>query len=302
MSDPTDLPEADLETHPRRPRRRFHVRLQVLLLLLTCLTTFAAGAVGWQPFLLGFDDADIASAVVASWDRGILYMVTVLAVLGAHEAGHFIAAKLHGIPVTLPFFIPMPVLLTGTLGAVIGMDGTRADRKQLFDIAIAGPLAGLVVAVPLLAIGLVSGQAGTGNPFSLAPFSTWLQAALRPDLAAGTTVEPNALFMAGWVGLLVTGLNMIPVSQLDGGHICYAVFGRAGNWVSRAALIASIIAVIVTGQDNWVALIVIVTFLGVDHPPIREESQKLDAFRTALGIASFAIPILTFMPEPLRLE
>jgi membrane-associated protease RseP (regulator of RpoE activity) len=252
--------------------------------------------------MLGVDDASISPAVLLHWDRGLLYMAAVLAVLGAHEAGHFIAARVHGIPATLPFFIPMPILLTGTLGAVIGMEGSRASRRQLFDIAIAGPLAGLVVAVPLLALGLRAGQVGHANPFALAPLATWLQSWLRPDLAAGTTVEPNALFMAGWVGLLVTGLNMIPMSQLDGGHICYAVFGRAGNWVARATLIASILGVIVSGQDNWVALIVIVTFLGVDHPPIREEHRPLDAFRTALGVAAFLIPILTFMPEPLRLE
>ena len=295
------LPEPDLETLLRRPRRP-RSRLQGLLFLLTCLTTFAAGAVGWQPLMLGVDDAGIASAVVAHWQRGLLYMVAVLAVLGAHEAGHFVAARLHGIPATLPFFIPMPILLTGTLGAVIGMEGSRADRKQLFDIAIAGPLAGLLLAVPLLALGMAFGDVGDANPFALAPLARWLQSALRPDLTAGMSIEPNALFMAGWVGLLVTGLNMIPVSQLDGGHICYAVFGRAGNWVARAALIASIIAVLISGQDNWVALIVIVTFLGVDHPPIRSEGQGLDAFRTALGIAAFAIPILTFMPEPLLLE
>jgi membrane-associated protease RseP (regulator of RpoE activity) len=301
MTEQFHPPEPDLETLLRRPRRP-RARLQVLLFLLTCLTTFAAGAVGWQPLLIGVDDAGIASAVASQWQRGVLYMVSVLAVLGAHEAGHFIAARLHGIPATLPFFIPMPILLTGTLGAVIGMEGSRADRKQLFDIAIAGPLAGLVIAVPLLALGLLFGQVGDANPFALAPLAVWLQSVLRPDLTAGLTIEPNAFFMAGWVGLLVTGLNMIPVSQLDGGHICYAVFGRAGNWVARAALIASIIAVIVSGQDNWVALIVIVTFLGVDHPPIRNEGQRLDAFRTALGIAAFAIPILTFMPEPLLME
>jgi membrane-associated protease RseP (regulator of RpoE activity) len=284
----------------RRPPRR--VRLPELLYLLTCLTTFAAGAVGWQPLLLGVDDAGIAEAVTGHWDRGLLYMATVMAVLTAHEAGHFIAAKLHGIPATPPFFIPMPILLTGTLGAVIGMDGSKSDRRQLFDIAVAGPLAGLVVAVPLLALGLLSGTADGSNPFALAPFAVWLQGLLRPDLAPGTTVAPNALFMAGWMGLLVTGLNMIPVSQLDGGHICYAVFGRRGNWVARAALITAILAVVVSGRLNWVAPVVMVTFLGVDHPPIREEREPLDPLRTALGLAMFAIPVLTFMPEPLMLD
>jgi membrane-associated protease RseP (regulator of RpoE activity) len=283
----------------RRPPR---ARLQGLLYLLTCLTTFAAGAVGWQPLLLGVDDAGIAEAVTGHWARGLLYMAAVMAVLTAHEAGHFIAATRHGIPATLPFFIPMPILLTGTLGAVIGMEGSRADRRQLFDIAVAGPLAGLVVAVPLLALGLWWGTADGTNPFALAPFAVWLQSLLRPDLAPGTTVAPNPLFMAGWVGLLVTGLNMIPVSQLDGGHICYAVFGRRGNWVARAALITAILAVVISGRLNWVALVVIVTFLGVDHPPIREERVPLGPLRTALGLAMFAIPVLTFMPEPLLLD
>jgi membrane-associated protease RseP (regulator of RpoE activity) len=284
-------------------RRRPRARLQGLLYILTCLTTFAAGAVGWEPLLLGVDDAGIASAVAAHWGQGLLYMAAVMAVLTAHEAGHFIAARIHGIPATLPFFIPMPILLTGTLGAVIGMEGSRANRRELFDIAVAGPLAGLVVALPLLALGLLEGSPDRPNPFALAPLATWIQSLVRPDLPVGTTVAPNALFMAGWVGLLVTGLNMIPVSQLDGGHVCYAVFGpRWGNRVARGVLILSILTVIVTGQTNWVALLVIVTFLGVDHPPIREEREPIGAFRTVLGIAMFAIPVLTFMPEPLLLD
>ena len=277
--------EPDLETLLRSrplPRTRQRVRLQGLLYALTALTTFAAGAVGWQPLLLGVDDADIASAVQEHWGRGLIYAAAVMAVLTAHEAGHFIAAKLHGIPATLPFFIPMPILLTGTLGAVIGMEGSRADRRQLFDIAVAGPLAGLVVAIPLMTLCLMMGTVGEANPFALAPLAAWLQSLVRPDVPTGMTVAPNPLFMAGWVGLLVTGLNMIPISQLDGGHICYAVFGRKGNWVARSVLLASILTVIISGQTNWVALVVIVTFLGVDHPPIREERQPLNAFRTAL--------------------
>ena len=99
------------------------------------------------------------------------------------------------------------------------------------------------------------------------------------------------------------GETVVPVSQLDGGHICYAVFGpRFGNWVARGALITSILAVIVTGRTNWVALVVIVTFLGVDHPPIRQEREPIGGFRTALGLAMFAIPVLTFMPEPLLFD
>ncbi len=291
--------ERDLETLLRSARSP-RLRLQGLLYLLTCLTTFAAGAVGWQPLVLGVDD--IAAEIADHWPRGLAYTAAVMAVLTAHEAGHFIAARLHGIPATLPFFLPVPVLLTGTLGAVIGMEGGRANRRQLFDIALAGPIAGLLVAVPILAAGILTGIPDSGNPFALAPLARWVQAAVRPDLPAEGMIAPNAMFMAGWVGLLVTGLNMIPLSQLDGGHICRAVFGRFGDWVARAVLLSAIAAVVIVGQYNWVVMLVLVTFMGVDHPPIRDDGQPLGWPRTVIGVLAFLIPIVTFMPEPLRLE
>jgi len=285
----------------RRPDRRPARRLQALLYLLTTLTTFAAGTVGWEPVVLGID-ADVAASLPAHWMRGVLYAAAVLAVLTAHEAGHFIAARLHGIPATLPFFLPVPVLITGTLGAVIGMEGSRADRRQLFDIALAGPLAGLLVALPLLAIGMRDGIVTDANPFALPPLAAWMLGALRPDLVAGLTIAPNALFMAGWVGLLVTGLNMIPVSQLDGGHIAAAVFGRRSAWIARGTLLAAIAGIVLFGRYNWVVMVVMVAFIGTDHPPIRDADRPLGALRTVLGLLAFIIPLVTFMPEPLALD
>ncbi|MFM8705877.1 MAG: site-2 protease family protein [Planctomycetia bacterium] len=283
------------------PARRAPIRLQVLLFLLTCITTFAAGVSGWQAELLGFDDR-FGLELAEHWRRGLLYMVAVLAVLGAHEAGHFIAAWLHGIPATLPFFIPVPVLLTGTMGAVIGMEGSRANRRQLFDIALAGPLAGLVVALPILAVGLFTGEAAKHSPFAMPPLARGILAVVRPDIAAHATIVPNALFMAGWVGLLVTGLNMIPVSQLDGGHVSHAIFGRRSDWIARSILIAAIAAIVILGRTNWIAMVVIVTLLGTDHPPIRSDGRPLGLARTVLGVLSFLIPIVTFMPEPLLMD
>ena len=285
----------------RRPDRRPARRLQALLYLLTALTTFAAGTVGWEPVVLGID-ADVAASLPAHWMRGVLYAAAVLAVLTAHEAGHFIAARLHGIPATLPFFLPVPVLITGTLGAVIGMEGSHADRRQLFDIALAGPLAGLLVALPLLAIGMRDGIVTDANPFALPPLAAWMLGALRPDLVAGLTIAPNALFMAGWVGLLVTGLNMIPVSQLDGGHIAAAVFGRRSAWIARGTLLAAIAGIVLFGRYNWVVMVVMVAFIGTDHPPIRDADRPLGALRTVLGLLAFIIPLVTFMPEPLALD
>lgn len=275
------------------------LQLQALLYGLTCLTTFAAGVVGWEPMLLGFDD-DVAAQFGQHWPRGVAYMLAVMAVLTAHEAGHFIAAWWHRIPATLPFFLPVPVLLTGTLGAVIGMEGSRANRRQLFDIALAGPVAGLVIAVPVMAVGMLLGTPSDSSPFALSPLARWMLATVRPDAPDG--IEPNALFMAGWVGLLVTGLNMIPVSQLDGGHVSYAIFGRQSKWVARSVLAGAVVAIAVLGLYNWIAMVVIVMLMGTDHPPIRQDGRPLGLVRTTLGLFALLIPVITFMPEPLLIE
>ncbi len=272
---------------------------QLFLYGVTMLTTFAAGVVGWRPVILGLDDS-LAVDCGAHWPRGLTYMVAVMAVLTAHEAGHYVAARLHGIPATLPFFLPVPVLLTGTLGAVIGMEGSRANRRQLFDIAAAGPIAGLAVALPVLAAGLLLGRPGGENPFALPPLAVWMLHALRPDLAPAGTLAVNPLFMAGWVGLLVTGLNMIPISQLDGGHVSRAVFGTSSRLVGRAVLLAAIGGIVVFARYNWVVMVVLVAFMGTDHPPIREDGRPLGLMRTALGLFSLLIPVVTFMPEPFR--
>ena len=282
---------------------RFVIRrllLQGVLYLLTAVTTFSAGVVGWEPLVLGVD-ADVAGGLAEHGLRGLVYMLAVLAVLTAHEAGHFIAATIHGIPATLPFFLPVPVLLTGTLGAVIGMDGSRATRRELFDIAIAGPLAGLAIAIPALMAGMAWAEPSAESLFSLPLGGQWLLGWMRPDLA-GALIRPNALFMAGWVGLLVTGLNMMPMSQLDGGHVIYALFGERSKWLARGVLLAAIAAIIVTGRTNWTLMVVLVTLIGIDHPPVYDEGPPLDRRRTTLGLLSLLIPVLTFMPEPLLLD
>src|SRR5262249_45528911 len=144
---------------------------------------------------------------------------------------HFIQAVRYGVPASLPFFIPMPFTPLGTMGAVIGMQGSDADRKELFDIGLTGPLAGLFVALPLTWYGIQ-----VAHPFPLnVPAGLHFQDPLllkgmmwylRPDLQAGQELTMNPFLMAGWVGMLITGLNMLPISQLDGGHVAYAILGR----------------------------------------------------------------------------
>ena len=173
--------------------------------------------------------------VKVNWPDGLRYMLAVMGILLAHEMGHFLMAVRYHIPASYPIFIPMPVTFMGTMGAVIAMDGARADRKQMFDIGIAGPLAGLVVAIPLLCVGiwvakpvvLPTSSPVTGDPLLAELLIGWLHPDAR--LVPRFRVSGNPFYMAGWVGMLITGLNMMPISQLDGGHVTLRAFRQTGT-------------------------------------------------------------------------
>ncbi len=289
-----ELKQADLETPPGR-----RVFLPVTLFLATCASTFFAGALDWNPaFYLETYQAD--RLLAANWSQGLSYMAAVIGILLAHEMGHFLQTVRYGVPASLPYFIPVPILLTGTMGAVIGMEGSRADRKQLFDIGLSGPLAGLLVALPIIWFGIKDATIADpnaefvlGDPLLFKLLRDWL----RPDLAADVVLNKNSpLLMAGWVGMLITGLNMLPISQLDGGHVIYGLFGRRSRLVARTFLIAAILFVIVGDHYNWTVMLVLVILLGVDHPPTRDDNVRLGPVRTAIGLASLAIPVLCFTP------
>jgi membrane-associated protease RseP (regulator of RpoE activity) len=295
------LTAADLE----RPRRR--VFLPAFLFAATCLSTFFAGALNWNPAL--YLERSQADAVIGvNWFQGLIYMASVIGILLAHEMGHFLQTVRYGVPASLPFFIPVPILMTGTMGAVIGIEGSKADRKQLFDIGVSGPLAGLAVALPIIWFGIKAATvmpatgdalggspiAQLGDPLIFKLLATWL----RPgDLPAGELLNKNnPLLMAGWVGMLITGLNMLPISQLDGGHVIYGLFGRKAHLVARGFLIAAILFIIFGEQYNWVVMLVLVILLGVDHPPTRDDNVRLGPVRRIVGLASLSIPVLCFTP------
>ncbi len=230
------LDEYDL----RSPRRRR--ALPLFLFLATCFFTYAAGTYRWVPTVFGlqidpthgeyWDLGRTFKQLATNWHDGLIYMSCVMAVLLAHEMGHFLMTVRYRIPASYPIFIPVPLMLTGTMGAVIGMEGFRANRRQMFDIGLAGPWAGLLLTVPLVCIGIkiaqpvvpAHGELIFGDPLLAKLLIKWL----RPDLLAagqGWTIR-NPIYMAGWVGMFVTGLNMLPVSQLDGGHVIYSLFLR----------------------------------------------------------------------------
>ncbi len=289
-------------------RRRW--LLPLVLFLATCFTTFMSGVYAWGMPGSGSGnnsgfltiDATTPQWISARWQDGLMYMGAVMAILLAHEMGHFLMTVRYRVPASYPMFIPIPLLFTGTMGAVIAMDSSRANRKQLFDIGIAGPLAGLVVAVPVLCVGIAQGTVGVpasslgvvGDPLLAELLIQWL----HPEAQPGSEILINPLYQAGWVGMLVTGLNMMPVSQLDGGHVLYALAGKRAHYIARTFLIAAIAAMVLADNYTWSLMVIIVTLIGTDHPPTADDTVPLGPTRTLLGYSSFAIPVLCFIPHP----
>jgi Zn-dependent protease len=311
----SEIVQAELvEPRPRqRPRR---VLVPVVLFLLTCGSTFFAGATHWMPdrffsFNL-FGQAAARLSILEHWREGLIYMGCVLAILLTHEMGHFVMTVVYRVRATLPLFIPLPISAIGTMGAVIAMDGSKADRKQIFDIGLAGPLAGLVVAIPIVWIGTSRLDLSTppeGIEFGLPLAVQWMVHSLhpevyRPNMAIGVN-QLNPYFMAGWVGLLVTGLNMMPVSQLDGGHVTYALFGRRAHWLARGFMLVVFLYMgamlwLYQMPPAWLLMAFLVLLIGTDHPPTRDDSVRLGWFRIVVGALSLLIPVFCFAPNPFR--
>jgi membrane-associated protease RseP (regulator of RpoE activity) len=237
-------------------------------------------------------------------------MACVLAILLTHEMGHFVLTVIYRVRASFPYFIPLPISPIGTMGAVIGMDGLKANRRQIFDIGLAGPLAGLVVAVPIIWIGverldLANAQPGRPTldlPLAMQFLVDWVHpGSYDPEVGVPLGMV-NPYLMAGWVGLLVTGLNMMPVSQLDGGHVLYALFGRAAHWLARGFMLFVFVymgvAYAIYGLPPfWILMALLVLLIGTDHPPTSDDAARLGWFRCALGAASLLIPVFCFVPN-----
>src|SRR3954468_16148880 len=311
LNNPLPLPRRQPELHESHfrsaPQRR--VLLPILLFIATCLSTFWVGATNWRPQAV--DTGEMWNIIANNWQQGLTYMGAVLAILLTHEMGHFLQTVRYRIPASYPLCIPVPFSLIGTMGAVISMDGMRANRKQIFDIGIAGPLAGLVVAAPILYIGvsyLDLSKAGAPNDIQLynPVIVRWLIQWMHPEVADRASwvavSQLNPFFMAGWVGMLITGLNMLPVSQLDGGHTIYGLFGRDAYKIARAFIIVAIVYMVLYLEEAaiWTPMLILVILLGIHHPPTADDSVELDDFRWIVGVASMAIPVLCFPLQALK--
>lgn len=283
------------------------LRLSIILFIATALSTFWVGCTHWEPLAPQYASSltTMQQAVVQNWPNGLRYMCAVLAILLTHEMGHFLMTLRHRIPASYPLCIPVPINPIGTMGAVIGMEGLKANRKEIFDIGLAGPLAGLAVAIPILWHGVrllnLQGEPYVGEIQLYNPvIARWMIEWLHPEWAARThwigIHEVNPYFMAGWVGMLVTGLNMLPVSQLDGGHTIYGLFGKDSFRIARGFTILAILYVIVYIEQAamWTLMLILVILMGIHHPPTANDSVELDDRRWLLGMLSLSIPILCF--------
>jgi len=240
-----------------------------------------------------------------TWATGLTYSLALLGMLFAHEMGHFLQAERYRVPVSYPYFIPMPLLPIGTMGAFIMMQSTRLNRRELFDIGLTGPLAGLAVALPLTCWGIAVTEP---LPLTIEPYfgSIWLWDALvfliHGPLPTGMHVPFHPLSMAGLITFFVTGLNMLPISQLDGGHVAHALLGKDARWLGRGLMVLALIYMVFFGRSEFALMWVLMFFLGIDHPPTADDRAPLGTFRTWLGWISLTLPVWCFTSMPINVK
>jgi len=311
----SDSPPSDDLIPPNRPAgdthdpRLTHVPrwkpLHLILFALTCLSTFFVGAVsgiGIPASLTAISDEQW-SLMMSS---GLTYSCAVMAILLAHEMGHYLQARRYHVAASPPYFIPMPFTPLGTMGAVIIQYSGYADRKKLYDIAISGPLAGLVLALPIAWLGvqhsvvqpLPEGATVFGDPLIM----QWMYESVHGPLGENEDVVLNPLLFAGWVGIFITGLNLIPIGQLDGGHVLYSLIGKRAHTVAILVLGGAMAYMVYTSNYAFSLMILLLLFMGPRHPPTANDNEDLGWFRIVLGWLTLAFIIIGFTPNPISIH
>lgn len=296
-----------------QPPQKFQDRtwLHVALLVATIASTTLAGVSHYASFASELGAKPLTMTTTHLLLSGLWYSATIISILGAHELGHYFACRYYDVDASLPFFIPMPIVLTGTLGAVIRIREPIPSKRMLFDIGIAGPIAGFVVAVPFLVLGLwlsrvvaiPNGAVGDvfGEPLIFKAVS-WVFWGVPPD---GYTLNAHPVVFGAWFGFLATALNLFPIGQLDGGHISYAVLGRKSSVVTLLTVgIAVVLSAFVSPTwVVWTALVVaMLFFFGRHHPRTFDEEIPLDRTRLILAFCALIMFIVCFTPTPITPE
>jgi membrane-associated protease RseP (regulator of RpoE activity) len=309
---PPFRPDEPLYYMPPPPPPRQRAWVHVLLFVLTVLTTTFMGGLHYFSFTQGFNSQAVVLPNLLApefYVTGLYYSLTILAILGCHEMGHYLACRYYHVDATLPYFLPAPPpVLTGTFGAVIKIRARIPSKLALFDIGIAGPIAGFVVAVPALFFGLMLSRLEPLPPdfqgFSLGePLlfrgAAWL---LYGDASDATSINLHPMGLAAWFGLIVTALNLFPIGQLDGGHIAYAVFGRRSVYVTLAMSGAAIVLTIWSTSYLLFTLLAVaaIFFFGPHHPPTMNDSMPLGRGRLWLALFALAMLVICFTPAPIE--
>jgi len=302
-----------LRAAPERPR----YLLALTLFALTVLSTITL-----SPVMYVLSRTDITTnlpfyltpeGVVGVWRdpvllrAGLSFACAAMSILFAHEMGHYIACRRYGIACTLPYFLPVPINF-GTFGAFIKIKEPIRNKRELFDIGVAGPIAGFIVLIPFLLYGVAHSQLGTLVPappdspsLVMTPgHSLALLLAARlffGPLHAGQYLNLHPMALGAWLGLLATSINLLPLGQLDGGHILYAATGRLQRRLALPLWLG--LALLGWYWPGWILWAVIVLVIGLRHPPVWDEREPLDAKRQAIALVALLIFILSFMPVPM---
>ncbi len=284
---PLKVESAKSEPVPKGSFSAVRWRLPLFLFVATCLSTFWVGVHNMN-----------------RWEYGLIYSACVMTILLFHEGGHFIQALRYRVPASLPYFIPFPLGPIGTFGAVIAMSNLVRHRRALFDIGISGPVAGLIPTLIFCIVGLQYSSVGPivpgiprfGEPLLL----KWLFQLRFGEIPPGHDVYLHPMAWAGWVGLFITSLNLLPIGQLDGGHILYALTPRHANTIALLLLTAGAIATLVFWW--WLPMLLLLLFLGTRHSPTADDSIPLGMGRKLLGMFALGFIVVGFTPKPVILE
>jgi len=290
------------------PYRKFHHRwwVHIVLFLLTLLLTTAVGALHYLSFISEFGRRPVPLTWGSMVD-GLWYSLTLLGILGAHEFGHYYFCRRYNVDASLPYFIPAPLPLTGTLGAVIKIRESFPNRTILFDIGVGGPIAGFIVLVPALFLGMsmshvVPMPTGSSVFYLGEPLLfQWVAALNFGTLSDKVTINIHPMVFAAWFGMLATALNLLPFGQLDGGHITYATLRRWSTPISLAT-VGSAIAM-TYNSTSWlfmtVMMVAMLVLLGPRHPRVIWEDEPMPTSRYVVAVLALVIFIICFTPVPI---
>jgi Zn-dependent protease len=304
---------------PPRPRRPLVLgrRLPLVLFAATCVSVLLAGTRLPDIFLGMIVDVLVSH----QWPRdvhtlskflpgmclnGLIYGVCVMTILVCHEMGHWLQARRYRVPATLPLFVPMPIGPIGTLGAVIAMRPGVGDRRAIFDIGITGPLAGLVPTLIFAVVGLLLSEKTAITPraeiYGDPLLMQLLERLIFGPLPPGHVVASHPMAFAAWVGLLVTSINLIPIGQLDGGHVLYGLLRQRAHYVASFLLTAAAVAVVASTvffhYPAWFLMVLLLLFMGPKHPPTANDDVPLGPVRIVLGWLTLAFVLVGFTPMP----